>query len=141
MEVIMNSKMKIVVVSAFVLAVMLVLQSFSILQNEKKPWDVPAKYEEMKNPTLGDPDLAVGKMLYNKHCKSCHGSKGLGDGPKAKKLNTPAGDFSKDLEPQSDGALFYKSLIGRDEMPNYEKDIPEANDMWNIVNYMRTFQK
>ncbi len=137
----MKSKMKIVLASVAVLAVMVVLQSFSILQEKPKPWEVPTKYEKMKNPTADAPDLKIGKLLYNKHCKSCHGTKGLGDGPKAKKLDTSAGDFSKDLKGQSDGALFYKSLIGRDEMPNYEKDIPEAEDMWNIVNYMRTFEK
>jgi mono/diheme cytochrome c family protein len=138
----MKSKIKVVFISMTVLAVMLIAQSFSILQEKPKPWDVPTKYEKMVNPTKESPDLKIGKMLYNKHCKSCHGSKGLGDGPKAKKLDTFPGDFSsKEFHAQSDGALFYKSLIGRDEMPNYEKDIPEADDMWNIVNYMRTFSK
>lgn len=136
----MKSKLKVLVFSALVLAAVVVLQSFSILQDKPKPWEVPTKYQKMENPTKASPDMTVGKMLYNKNCKSCHGNKGLGDGPKAKNLDTFPGDFSKDLKSQSDGDVFYKSLFGRDEMPNYEKDIPEANDMWNIVNYMRTFE-
>jgi mono/diheme cytochrome c family protein len=37
----------------------------------------------MKNPHAGDQSLEkVGKMLYAKHCKSCHGNVGLGDGLK-----------------------------------------------------------
>jgi hypothetical protein len=30
---------------------------------------------------------------------------------------------------------------GRDEMPAYEKKIPDANDRWSLVAYMRTFKK
>ena len=43
-------------------------------------WVVPAKYQTMKNPTDPKVDLAIGKSLYSKHCKSCHGSEGFGDG-------------------------------------------------------------
>ena len=126
-----------------VLSLLLIFTAFQIPHDKPKggPWEVPEKYKKMENPTKANPDLKIGKMLYNKHCKSCHGSKGLGDGPKAGKLKTSAGDFSKDLKGQTDGELFYKSLFGRDDMPNYEKKIPDANDMWNIVNYMRTLQK
>ena len=137
----MKSKLRIMLVSTFVLALFVVMQSFIVLQEKPKEWKVPTKYQKMENPTKGEADLKVGKMLYNKNCKSCHGNKGLGDGPKAKKLDTFPGNFSKDLKGQADGSIFYKSLFGRDEMPNYEKDIPDENDMWNIINYMRTFEK
>ena len=58
-----------------------VLYSFTTIVQEK--WKVPEKYENMKNPTDPSVDLDIGKSLYNKHCKSCHGKDGLGDGPKA----------------------------------------------------------
>lgn len=105
-------------------------------------WKVPAKYEKMKNPTDPSKDLSIGKSLYDKHCKSCHGKSGLGDGPKANEVDGKLGDFSsKKFQSQSDGALFYKSYIGRDDMPNYEKKIPDEEDVWLIVNYMRTLKK
>ena len=67
----------------------------------------------MKNPTDPKKDLNVGKSLFDKHCKSCHGKAGLGDGPKANEVNGDLGDFSsKKFQSQSDGALFYKSYIG-----------------------------
>jgi len=102
-------------------------------------WVVPAKYEKMKNPTKASGEnLAIGRSLYSKHCKSCHGSKGYGDGNKADNLEGDLGDFSsKVFQSQSDGALFYKSYIGRKDMPNYEKKITEE-DMWITVSYMRT---
>lgn len=114
-----------------------VLYSFtSVVQDE---WKVPAKYEKMKNPTDPSVDLAIGKTLYNKHCKSCHGKTGLGDGPKADEVDGDLGDFSTgEFQSQSDGAIFYKSYIGRDDMPNYEKKIPDEEDVWLIVNYVRT---
>ncbi|NQV78695.1 MAG: c-type cytochrome, partial [Lutibacter sp.] len=74
----------------------------------------------------------------SKHCKSCHGSKGYGDGTKADNLEGDLGDFSsKKFQSQSDGALFYKSYIGRKDMPSYEKKMSEE-DMWITVHYMRT---
>jgi len=113
------------------------LFSFNKLTQEE--WKVPAKYEKMKNPTKASGEnLAIGRSLYSKHCKSCHGSKGYGDGNKADNLEGDLGDFSsKVFQSQSDGALFYKSYIGRKDMPNYEKKITEE-DMWITVSYMRT---
>jgi len=115
------------------------LFSFTKLMQEE--WKVPAKYQKMTNPTdAADKDnIADGKALYGKHCKSCHGKEGYGDGQKADEVDGELGDFSsEEFQAQSDGALFYKSYIGRDDMPNYEKKIPDEDDVWYIVSYMRT---
>ncbi|MDX5585835.1 MAG: cytochrome c [Aureibaculum sp.] len=102
-------------------------------------WVVPAKYKTMKNPTDPKVDLTIGKNLYSKHCKSCHGKEGYGDGPKADEQDGDLGDFStSEFQAQSDGALFYKTTIGRNDMPEYTKKIPDDEDRWLIVNYMRT---
>lgn len=104
---------------------------------------MPDKYKKMKNPVKSDAEsIATGKALYVKHCKSCHGSKGLGDGPKAAQLKTECGDFSKaDFQSQSDGSIFYKTSEGRKDMPSFKKKIPDETDMWSVVNYMRTLKK
>ena len=118
--------------------------SFTIINNqEKKPWPVPDNFKKMKNPvTCGAESIAEGKALYATHCKSCHGAKGLGDGSKSAQLKTEAGDFSKaDFQSQTDGAMFYKTSEGRDDMPNFKKKIPEAEDRWNLVNFLRTLKK
>ena len=113
------------------------LYSFNSFDQDE--WIVPAKYEKMQNPTDPSVDLDIGKSLYNKHCKSCHGKEGYGDGTKADEVEGDLGDFSTaDFQAQSDGALFYKSYIGRNDMPNYEKKMPDEEDVWLIVNYMRT---
>jgi mono/diheme cytochrome c family protein len=115
------------------------LFSFNKLTQEE--WKVPAKYEKMKNPTDPKVDLSIGKSLYSKHCKSCHGSEGYGDGTKADNVEGDLGDFSsKKFQSQSDGAIFYKSYIGRKDMPSFEKKMSEE-DMWLTVNFMRKLGK
>lgn len=111
--------------------------AFTTLDQDE--WIVPAKYQKMTNPEANDSEnLAIGKNLYAKHCKSCHGKEGYGDGPKADEVDGDLGDFSsEDFQAQSDGALFYKSYFGRKDMPNYEKKMSEE-DMWLVVHYMRT---
>jgi mono/diheme cytochrome c family protein len=118
----------------------LVLYSFTSEVQEE--WVVPEKYVNMKNPTDPAVDLDIGKALYSKHCKSCHGKEGYGDGPKAKDVEGDLGDFSTaEFQAQKDGVIFYKSYIGRDDMPNYEKKIPDTEDIWLVVNYIRTLEE
>ena len=129
--------MKTFKILSFLGIVLVALLSFnSLIQDE---WKVPAKYETMKNPISPKTDAAIGKSLYSKHCKSCHGAEGYGDGTKADDLKGDLGDFStEEFQSQSDGALFYKTTIGRDDMPEFTKKIPSDEDRWLIVNYMRT---
>lgn len=109
---------------------------------QQKQWDVPDNFKSMKNPVAqGDQSNKTGMALYMKNCASCHGKAGLGDGVKARSIKTSPGDFSKpDFQKQSDGELFYKTKTGRGDMPKYEGKLAD-NDIWNIVNYMRTFKK
>ena len=110
---------------------------------QPKPWPVPDKDAKAANPVKSNAEsLAAGKALYNQHCSSCHGKKGLGDGSKAAQLKTQPEDMSQSkLQSQSDGSLFYKINAGRDDMPSFKKKIPDAEDMWSVVNYVRTFKK
>ncbi len=113
--------------------------SFTKLVQEE--WKVPAKYQKMTNPEeASKANIAIGKSFYTKHCQSCHGKTGLGDGTKADSVDGDLGDFSsKEFQSQTDGALFYKSYIGRNDMPSFEKKMSEE-DMWLTVHYMRTLK-
>lgn len=126
----------ITIVSAFAFF----LYSFTSVVQEK--WVVPEKYVNMKNPTDPKADLNIGKSLYDKHCKSCHGKEGYGDGPKANEMKGDLGDFSSaEFHKQTDGELFYKTSFGRDDMPEFTKKMPDDEDRWLIVNYMRTLKE
>ena len=118
-----------------------VLLLSTALVAQPKPWVVPANFKTMANPVAkGEASNKAGKTLYDKNCASCHGKAGLGDGVKARALKTFPGDFSKaEFQDQTDGDHFYKTKTGRGEMPKYEGKLQD-NDIWNIVNYMRTFK-
>jgi mono/diheme cytochrome c family protein len=133
-------KKKVTVLIAGLFAI--VLFAFVPKNTLPDPWAVPDAYKNKVNPLKGDAaSLVTGKTLYGQHCKSCHGTKGKGDGPKASQLDTECGDFTKaSFQAQTDGAIFYKTFEGRKDMPSYKKKIPDANDMWAVVNYVRTLK-
>ena len=109
---------------------------------QTKPWVAPANFKTMKNPiAISDASTQAGQALYVKTCAACHGKTGLGDGPKAKSLKTAPGDFLKaESQNQTDGEHFYKTKNGRGDMPKYEGKLSD-DDIWNIVNYIRTLKK
>jgi len=121
--------------------ILLSLNSFAQTANDE--WKIPEKYLKMVNPVKSDASsLAEGKTLWAKHCQSCHGKTGLGDGSKAAQLKTEPGNFTKEsFHKQSDGILFYKTLEGREDMPSFKKKIPDQSEIWSIINYLRTFNK
>jgi len=123
--------------------VAIILFAFVAPQDQKAgaPWVIPANYKSMTNPQKGKADAdKVGQMLYTKHCKSCHGGSGLGDGPKASSQETKINSF-KDakFQAQTDGQIYYQSFMDR-EMKSFEKKIPAAEDRWAVVNYLRTLK-
>ena len=122
--------------------VIFALGLMSMSSSRQTPWVIDAKYKAMKNPVKADAaSIAAGKELWNKNCASCHGKTGLGDGVKARMLKDFPGDFSGAYyQNQTDGEHFYKTKFGRAEMPKYEGKLSDT-DIWNMVNYMRTFKK
>jgi mono/diheme cytochrome c family protein len=121
----------------------LVVCTTGFISMQPKPWTVPDKAAKTANPVKSNAEsIAAGKTLWQQHCASCHGKMGKGDGSKAGQLKTPMEDFTgATFQSQSDGSIFYKTSEGRDEMPSFKKKIPEPMDIWDIVNYVRTFKK
>ena len=129
-------------IKIFTIVGILSLMFFSFTSIVQDKWVVPDKYVKMKNPVPADQDAAIGKSLYDKHCKSCHGKEGYGDGPKAADLKGDLGDFSSaEFQKQTDGELFYKTSFGRDDMPEFTKKLADDEDRWLVVNYMRTLKE
>jgi mono/diheme cytochrome c family protein len=132
---------KLFIASTAVMIAGLTLLSLTV-NAQPKPWTVPTEYKTMKNSVAkGDASNKAGMALYTKNCASCHGKTGLGDGVKARMLKDFPGDFSAaGYQNQTDGDQFYKTKSGKGEMPKYEGKLAD-DDIWNIVNYMRTFKK
>ena len=113
------------------------ITSIAFSQQKQPNWKAPEKYKTMKGK--GDP--TNGKELFVKHCKSCHGSKGLGDGPKSMYLKTFPGDFTnKKFQTYTDGEIYFISFIGMGDMPNFEKKIIDNSDRWSIVSYIKNLK-
>lgn len=131
------------IITGLTVLVLFCLTTISMAQKPAGPWTIPAKYKTMKSTVkAGDPTInTVGKEMYNKHCKSCHGTKGLGDGPKSAMMKTEMPSFAdKAFQAQTDGEIYYQSIIGRDEMPNFEKKIVDEGDRWALVAFIRTLK-
>jgi len=129
----------------FLLVTMLAVASLGFYSFTHLPqsdeWVVPDSAKKVKNPTDASDkeNLAIGKTLFAKYCKSCHGKEGYGDGPKSDELEGDMGDFSsEEFQAQTDGTLFYKISTGRDDMPDFTKKMPDDEDRWLVVNYVRT---
>ncbi len=140
MESLSNKKFEGKLFAVSLLLVMAIMGSAFLYQ--QKEWKAPASADAKKNPLTTDATtIAAGKTVYVKECQSCHGKKGKGDGPSAKDLDIPAGDFTKAItQSQSDGALFWKISEGRKPMPSFKKKLNETQ-IWQSVVYMRTLKQ
>lgn len=115
------------------IAMGILILSFS---QPKKPWVVPAEAAGVVNPIKG---IGEGKSLWSTHCASCHGKSGKGDGTKSAQLDTEPGNLLLTIPKQSDGSLYYKTSVGRGDMPSFKKKM-SSDDVWSVVNYMKTLK-
>jgi high-affinity iron transporter len=84
-------------------------------------------------------DTARGHTLFTQNCSSCHGDKGLGDGPVASGLHMPVpGIGSAKLTPDLSPTLAYNVVsvgVSGTPMASFATSLT-PQDRWNIVNYM-----
>ncbi len=80
-----------------------------------------------------------------KHCATCHGDKGKGDGAAApfNAEKPPSLADPKLLRTLTDGEILWKITTGRKEegevlMPAMAEKIPAEEDRWKVVSFVRT---
>src|SRR5208282_5592672 len=106
---------------------------FALLAQTKPP--VP----EYKIP----PEAAAkAKKLYGYDCAMCHGKDGDGKGDMSSDMKNVTDFTNPDaLKNRTDGELFYIIRKGKgDDMPP-EGDRAKDDDIWNMVNYIRSLAK
>ena len=113
------------------------------------PYEIPDVARERRNPlSRTDDTLKLGHALWQKHCETCHGTQGRGDGPNARLHEQRRGHAPRNLtearvqENLTDGEIFWritKGLIedGKIIMPSYEQKIPVERDRWQLVLFVR----
>ena len=100
---------------------------------------------KMKNPVKATPEsIDAGKTAYNKYCKFCHNEGGTGNGALAPKDTHPPNLIDAKWDHGStDGEIFenIKEGIG----PKFDMKAMKAKmkdeDIWNVVNYLRSLAK
>ena len=119
-------------------------------QPQDTDWVAPAPDKEKVAAVPVTPEgIERGHKLYAKHCETCHGEKGKGDGPLARlhaqRTARPPYDLTLP-EVQSfltDGEIFWKISVGYRKgakviMPAFASLVPAAEDRWRIVQFVRT---
>jgi mono/diheme cytochrome c family protein len=111
-------------------------------------WEAPPAAKERRNPLTASKDtLRKGRSLYKKHCSSCHGSQGRGDGPAAGyRMGTPVDLTIPELREMPDGEMFWKISTGlKDDtevlMPAFTREMPNELDRWRVVVFVRTLHR
>jgi mono/diheme cytochrome c family protein len=106
----------------------------------------PANTKTMKNPVAADAkSIEAGKAAYTKACATCHGAAGKGDGAIVKSLKADAikpSDFTdaKWDHGSADGEMFVviRDGVSPTSMMKGQKGKLTDNDMWNLVNYLKS---
>lgn len=86
--------------------------------------------------------LARGKKQYGYDCTMCHGKDGSGNGDVTLSMKLKMRDHSDPatLKDRRDGELFYIIQNGKGDMPPEGARV-KLDEIWDIVNYIRTFAK
>jgi mono/diheme cytochrome c family protein len=128
-------------------ALLAVVTSLSIAAApEARKWTAPDEDKARVNPVEATPAaLLKGRALYQKHCASCHGDKGKGDGPAESYETEPATDLTEPALQQrlTDGEILWKITTGLKSgtdviMPSIAQRVPAEEDRWKLVRFMRT---
>jgi mono/diheme cytochrome c family protein len=115
----------------------------------KNTWELPADAEKTKNPVAATPEsIEKGKALFlardKGNCIFCHGETGAGNEANLPKLRRKPADLTNKerMTAMTDGEVFWKITKGINGiMPAGEKKMPEAEERWHVVNYIRTLPK
>ena len=102
----------------------------------------PPETAQKQNPVKPTPEsLAKGKKMYVIDCAMCHGEKGDGKGDMASDMKNVTDFTNPDIQKaHTDGEWFTVIRKGKGEMPP-EGDRAKDEEVWNIVNYVRSFAK
>lgn len=84
-------------------------------------------------------DIAAGRALYERTCASCHGVRGLGDGPAAAVLNPkpPAIGSASEMQDRSPALLYRIMSVGvaGTPMAGFANQLT-PDQRWNVVSYL-----
>jgi len=139
--------------SVSLVGVAIVLAGASARAQTVEEWLAPAAARSLTNAlSATNPEhLKKGRGLFVKHCITCHGDQGRGDGPSARLHARRSGFAPRDLSRSdvqaglTDGEMFWKigngwRPKGRVVMPGVGGEVSEE-DRWRLVLYVRSLEQ
>src|SRR5450755_4203843 len=134
----------------FIIVLVLLLCVFSAAAQENQappkaaapgPSAIPADAVHQVNPVKPTSEsLAQGKKYYGYDCAMCHGQTGNGKGDVDPGEKLPDFTNAAAMKDKSDGELFCSLKGGKGHMP-LENIRVTPNELWNLVNYVRSLGK
>lgn len=102
---------------------------------------LPAYAQGKTNPVKPSPEsVAKGKKIYTIDCAMCHNQNG--DGKNDMDMKNVPDLTNPDVQSKStDGEWFEIIQKGKGDMPPEAPRAKNDDDLWNLVNYCRTFGK
>ncbi len=98
---------------------------------------------DRKNPVASTPEgLAASKKMFGFDCAMCHGANGDGKGDMVESMKLTMHDWRDPatLGAMSDGEIYEVITKGKGKMTGEGDRLP-ANEVWKMVNYVRSLAK
>jgi mono/diheme cytochrome c family protein len=141
--------MKVWKVAVAALAISFGMSSAAALAAERDPLKprAPASAKADKNPVASSAEsISEGEELFQEiGCNGCHGDGGTGDGPASTGLDPSPRNFTNPAwqEARTDGELRYTIFNGSPgtAMIANEAMFDEPDDVWKVINFIRSLKK
>lgn len=100
---------------------------------------------KLRNPVQPTPQsIAVGRDLYSRNCRACHGADAKGNGPMKPRNTQPSNLTDSDWDRGgTDGEVYAVLRDGagpNSPMRGYKSRMTDQ-DLWHIVNYIRSLSQ
>lgn len=80
-----------------------------------------------------------GKIIYQNHCMKCHGQKGQGNGPLAKKFGSNPLNLAEAVKSTPNFGFFIDLSKNTSNMPGWSEKEFSEKELSDLTQYLRTF--
>lgn len=88
---------------------------------------------------LDKASIERGKILYTRHCLSCHGEQGKGDGPDARKQEHRPANLQKLAREVKNFKFFMSVSQWQGDMPGWQQSFTDLENE-DLVSYIKSFR-
>jgi mono/diheme cytochrome c family protein len=100
---------------------------------------IPIETTSQVEQRLSEESIERGKLLYVAHCLSCHGPRGIGDGPNAKDQKIHPADLQRLAKDVPNFKFFMSVSQWQGDMPGWKVPFNEL-DREDLVAYIKTLR-